>query len=145
LELKLPEEEFESCDIILFKMLGDDSKILHEPTMALTAIPNELFYRILSETITKVRSGNYSPEICQFLYDEFGIDSKLMTFFINEAISIVRMNTLQPEEIVQIGEAYHKLAVQLVGTGQQAKDNIEPEIEINAEQAADVVMEEIDE
>jgi hypothetical protein len=108
-KLKLPEEEEESYEIILHKILGNEDLINHLKTNALNCIPNEIYFEILSETIRMVRAGLFSPDICQNLYDVYGIGGPLINYFVNEAVSIVKMNTISDSEFVEIGEKYEQI------------------------------------
>jgi hypothetical protein len=139
-KLRLPEEEQESYELILYKILGKEKEVNHLGTFTLNSVPNELYYEILSDTIKMVRSGMFSPDICQDLFDTYGLGASLISYFVNESISIVRMNTLDPAEIAAIGNAYHKIAVTLM---EQGAEMPEPEVdvpEINAQQIADIQM-----
>jgi hypothetical protein len=111
--LNLPDEEYEGYDNILQKLLCNFDKLDHRPTYQLKAIPNEMFIVILQDTIKKVREEWYTPEICTYLFNTYRISSQLMNYFVNEAISIVRLNTTNPDEILRIGEAYQKASEQL--------------------------------
>jgi hypothetical protein len=137
-KLHLPEEEFESYDVILYKLLGKEKDVDHLQTLMLNSIPNEMYYMILSETIKLVRSGLFSPDICQQLFDRFGLGIQLISYFVNESISIVRMNTLDPSEISAIGNAYHKMAIALAEQGEEDEPEIEVQDVINAEQISEI-------
>jgi hypothetical protein len=138
-ELKLPPEEEESYEIILYKILGDEGSLVHRPLKLLNAIPNDMYYEILGDCIKMVRDGMFTPDICQTLYDKYAVSAPLMNYFCNESISIVRMNTLRPEEISAIGSAYHKVAMTLMKNGAiNAIPKIEGVEEINAEQFGDI-------
>jgi hypothetical protein len=108
-KLKLPEEEEEKYEIILHKILGKEDVINHMKTLSLNGIPNEYYFDILTETIKMVRAGLYSPDICQHLYMIYGISASLINYFINESISIVKMNTISDNEFVEIGEKYEHI------------------------------------
>jgi hypothetical protein len=141
-ELKLDAEEHESYERILYKILGDGKKLDHTPKYLYPGIPNEFYFPILMDTIKMIREGWFSPDICQHLYETYGIASSLITFFVNEAISIVRMNTLQPAEIAAIGQAYHKIAKSLEESHVDQKPEIDTGEEINAEPVSDVMTDE---
>jgi hypothetical protein len=134
-KLKLPPDDEETYDIMLHKLLGNDEKILHDSMITMRGIPNDMYYQLLAETIQMVRGGLYSPDICQELFDHYQLVPAIINYFINEAICIVRMNTLKPEEIAAIGQAYHKVAVALT-SGEPQIEGVE---QINAEQVSEVV------
>jgi hypothetical protein len=147
-ELKLPYETQEKYEILLYKLLGDERSVTHDPEYFFTGIPNNQYYTILSEVIGFVRKGLYTPEIAQHIFNKYALSAPLMTYFINEAISIVRMNTLSPEEVANIGEAYHKIATSLESKGIKEKPQIEIESEedgINAEPIGEINIEQIEE
>jgi hypothetical protein len=123
-KLKLPEEEQESYEIILHKILGNEDAINHLKTISLSCIPNEMYFIILSETIKMVRVGLFSPDICQRLYDDYGISGPLINYFINEAVSVVKMNTISDSEFVEIGEKYEQIKRNILNMVSQ-EDNID--------------------
>lgn len=132
--LNLPYEEYEKYSTMLNKMLGKGDKIFRNPSFYFTGILNEKYFAILQETISLIRDGLHSPEIAQELWDKYMLSPALITYFVNEGLSIVRMNTLQPEEIASIGEAYHRLAAHLEQKGSKEKPAIKSEAEdINAQ------------
>ena len=148
-KLKLSQEDFEQYDIMLYKLLGDEDKISHAKIYTLPMIPNEMFATILRDTMKRVRDEQYTPEICQALYETYGISSSLMNYFVNEAIHIVRMNTLAPEEILSIGQSYHnavKFVEENAAKGKKVKLKFKvPNQKINAEQASDIILHECEE
>jgi len=150
-KLQLPHEEFESYDNMLYKLLGGNEKIWKDPIFQLSSIPNEMYFLILQDCIQQVRQEKYSPEIAQNLYEDYMISPALMNYFLNEAISIVRMNTLKPEEIDAIGRAYYsalKIAEKQIRRKMpNLKNRPKPEVEveeqsINAEQIGSIKFEE---
>jgi hypothetical protein len=134
-KLSLPYEEQEKYEILLYKLLGKEGKLIHDPQYFFSGIPNDSYLEILELSIHLVREGLYTPEIAQHLFDEYYISAPLITYFINEAISIVRMNNISPEEIASIGEAYHIVASQLEARGVKKKPviKLEKNTETNAE------------
>jgi hypothetical protein len=141
-KLNLPYEEQEKYEILLQKQLGSDEKVHHGHKVFFESILNGNYFVILQNTIEMVREGLYSVQISQELYDKYALSPTLIAYFINESLSIVRMNTLAPEEIAQIGEAYHKIAVNLKRKGIKTKPEIDiEEDEINATDVARVDVE----
>jgi len=147
-KLKLPASDFEEYDRILVKLLGKDS-VFREPVYQLPSIPNEMYSVILQDAIKQVRQEKYSPEIAQHLYDNYMLGPSLINYFLNESISSVRMNSLTPEEIVQIGESYLRaLKFTRLATGalptlppvKRRKHKKEVKEQINAEQVNEVVV-----
>lgn len=124
-KLKLPEDEEESYEIILHKILGNESSINHMKSLSFGAIPNELYFELLSETIKMVRGGLFSPDICQLLYDRYGIGGPLINYFLNEAVSTVRMNTISDSEFVEIGEKYEQIKknILIMAEGTQSEED----------------------
>jgi len=107
-KLKLPEEDFDEYERIFSKMLGKEERQPTRPIYQLNAIPNEMYWEVLQDAIQQVREEKYSPEIAQNLHNDYSLGQFLIHYFLNEAISIVRMNSLAPEEVNLIGQAYYK-------------------------------------
>ena len=72
----------------------------------LKAIPNEFAHEILIDTIKQIKNGMYPMEVGNHLYNNYGIDGNLCTYFYNEAFDLVRLWELSEENIEQIGEVY---------------------------------------
>jgi hypothetical protein len=144
-KLKLPFEDQEKYEILLYKLLVKEDRVSHNPQYFFPGVPNEAYIEILQLSIHLVREGLYTPEIAQHLFDEYLISAPLITYFINEAISIVRMNNISPEEIASIGEAYHVVASQLEAKGLKQKPVIKKNVEEpNAEYIEDMSIDEDD-
>jgi hypothetical protein len=146
-DMHLPHEEYESYDIMLYKLLGKEEKVVHQPIYAMKAIPNEIYFNVLEDSINKVRDEWYTPDICSYLFDEYKLDPNLMNYFVNESISIVRMNSLKPEEVIKIGQAYLK-AAQLVAKDQEKSPKRKRKMKIgvetpniNAEEVSEIIIE----
>jgi len=137
-KLGLPYEEEQKYELLLHKLLGHVKKPLYENNYCLEGIPNSNYFPILQEVISLIRGGLYSPEIAQHIFEKYQISSALMMYFINEALSIVRMNNLSPEEISSIGEAYHQIASNLEKKGLKDKPEIQEQDEINAEEVGEI-------
>jgi len=131
-KLKLPFEEEEKYEILLYKLLGKEERVVHDPAFFFPSIFNENYFKILQETISLIRDGLYSSEIAQHLFNRYALSPALISYFVNEGLSVVRMNTLSPDEISSIGEAYHKVATHLESKGLRGKPVIENNVEINA-------------
>jgi hypothetical protein len=146
-KLNLPLEDQEKYEILFYKLLGNESKILHEPQYFFPSIPNESYIEIFQFTIALVRDGLYTPEIAQHLFQQYALSAPLITYFINEAVSAVRMNTMTPEEIASIGEAYHIVASNMERRGLKEKPviKLKEELETNAEEISQMDIEEDDE
>jgi len=148
-KLNLPHDEQEEYEIMLYKLLGNEKKLVHEKIWHYPVIPNDLYFTILNDTIKQVREEKYTPEICQNLYDTYNISNNLMNYFVNEGISIVRMNTLAPEEVAVIGEAYYKAAKIVEEQNKKRKNKMKVGVEmtstkINAESPTSVELEHIE-
>jgi hypothetical protein len=125
-KLKLPIEEEESYEIILHKILGKEDSINHLRPLSLNSIPNECYFELMTETIKLVRAGLFSPDICQHLFDNYGLSASLINYFVNEAISIVRMNTISDSEFVEIGEKYEQIKrniIDMISVNNMANNN----------------------
>ena len=145
-KLRLPEDTEEEYEIILHKILGDDKKLDHRPPFVMEAIPNSLYFQILTSTIKMIRDGMYTPNIVNELCYCYQLGPQLLNYFINEALSIVRLNNLSPEEITSIGEAYHMIANKLKAQGIYQKPEVKSNVVINAEEPdeIDVMLDEED-
>jgi len=139
-KLKLPEELEEEYENILYKILGNKEKMNHHISFFLECIPNELYFEILNNCINMVRDNLYTPDIINELFYKYQLGPELLNYFINESISIVRMNNMTPEEIASIGEAYHTIASQLEAKGIREKPIIKSQ-EINAEETEKIDIE----
>ena len=137
-KLKLPEDTEEEYEGILYKLLGDEKRLDHRPKYTLECIPNDYYFEILTFSIKMIRDGMYTPEVINELYMKYQLGPQLLNYFINESISIVRMNNMSPEEITSIGEAYHMIASQLESRGLRQKPVIKSSVEINAEPTDDI-------
>jgi len=145
-KLRLPRDDFEQYDILIYKLLGKEEKIIHNKIQYLPNIPNTVYSVILQDAIQKVREEWYTPEICQHLFDTYRISSSLMNYFINEAIHIVRMNSMSQEEFVEIGKMYHN-AIKFLEENIKEGKNIKLEVptpNINAEQAEKIIVKPVD-
>jgi hypothetical protein len=105
-KLNLDRDDQEKYSLILKKICGYNEKIYKSPMYVLDHIPNDLFLPILQDAVAMVRDNCTSPEICQFLHQQYGIDGELLKYFNNEAIHIVKMNSLSKEEYNFIGKSY---------------------------------------
>lgn len=140
-KLNLPYEEEQKYELLLHKLLGNTKKTLYDDNKYFfEGIPNSNYLPILQEVISLIRGGLYSPEIAQHIFEKYQISSPLMAYFINEALSIVRMNNLSPEEISSIGEAYHQIASNLERKGLKDKPEVQSEENINAEEVGDIEL-----
>ena len=155
-KLRLPYEEEEDYARMLHKLLGDPKKVFHEPVWQLHCIPNDLYPIIFQECMKQVRQEKYSPEIAQYLFDTYRLSPSLINYFLNEAISAVRMNTLNPEEVAMIGNAYYRAMKHIeqveekkaAAKGRKPRKSKGPKIvqpSINAEQAGEVEVVSLDE
>jgi hypothetical protein len=135
-KLKLDYEDEDRYDRLLHKMLGDNKRF-RDFTYFFNGLPNEKYLEVLNFAISLVREGLYSNEIAQMIYDKYMLSAPLITYFLNEAISIVRMNNITPEELAGIGEAYHIVATQMEEKGLKEKPVIQ-EDEINAEEIDEI-------
>lgn len=136
----------EQYDILIKKIIGTSRE--EKNTLYYTnCIPNEYYYDILQDTIELVRNGEYTPQIVQKIFDTYRLGPETLNYFINEAISIVRMNNLSPEEIASLGEAYHVVASRLEAQGikQKPKIQLQGQTPINAEELSEIDVEEIEE
>jgi len=87
---------------------GQGSDPMDHQFKPLEAIPNELYLEIFFFCVQKIADGVYPHNVGNMMYDEFGIGSQLATFFYNEALDMVRLNNLTPDQIQSIGEEYMK-------------------------------------
>jgi hypothetical protein len=123
-KLKLPFEEQQKYESLLYKLLGKEDRVFRNPSFFFPGLLNENYFPILHETIALIRDELYSVEISQHLWDKYALSPALISYFINEALSIVRMNTLSPEELASIGEAYHQVATHLESKGLKRRPKI---------------------
>lgn len=134
--LNLNSSELNKAKNFFYKLLGDSEK-----KKVVNNLPSYMYEGILKETISYVRDELYSAEIIQLLFEKYRLSVPLMTYFINEAISIVKLNTLMPEEISMIGEAYHKAASELESQGSKEKPVFSNSPQINAHSFLDIDLE----
>jgi hypothetical protein len=145
-KLRLDDETQEKYEVMLHKLLGNEKSVFRDTAIFFTGIPNNKYLELMEVTIALVRKGFYTPEIAQTLYDTYMLSAPLITYFINEAVSIVRMNNITPEEIAGIGEAYHIVATEMEKKGLREKPEIQhDQEEINAKELTDIDMEESEE
>lgn len=85
----------------------DHDPMDHQPR-PLEVIPSAIYLDVFFFCVQKILDGYYAHNIGNLIYDEFGIGSGLATYFYNEALDMVRLNNLTPEQISEIGEEYMK-------------------------------------
>jgi hypothetical protein len=141
-KLHLDEDSQEKYEALLYKLLGKESSLVHDDYHVYECIPDVFYPIILEESIIMVREGAYSNEVAQALWEKYHLSSQLLSYFVNEAVTIVRMNRLTPEEIASVGEAYHQIASELEAQGLKEKPVIEQGDEINAEPVQEIVIRE---
>jgi hypothetical protein len=129
-KLKLGEQETEDYKNLLYKILGGKEKVDHSPLILMEFIPNEYYSEYLMFTIKSIRQGANTAEIVNALCSGHRLGPQLATYFVNEALSIVRMNDITPEEFVMMGEAYEKMKKE------NFKNVAPPKTNINAEEIA---------
>jgi len=100
---------------------------------ALESIPIDYYNEIFDFTVDNIRKGSSSPEICQMLYTNYGIGNMLMSYFVNEGLSEVRLTSLSPSDINLIGHAYLNAAKRLAENG-KGQSEIECELKIDTTQ-----------
>jgi hypothetical protein len=88
---------------------GIDKDPLDHSFRGTKAILNEFYLEALTSCINMIRDGEHPQDIGTWLFHTYGLDGNLATYFYNEAMDIVKMNTLSSEIMEQIGEEYLKL------------------------------------
>jgi len=106
-------DDFEKVDLCLETLReirevdrGVDSDPMDHSFKPIECVPNEMYLDIFFFCVQKIADGVYPQNLGNMLYDEFGIGSMLATYFYNEALDMVRLNNLTPEQILSIGEEY---------------------------------------
>jgi DNA-binding protein len=144
-KLKLDEDTNNKYERMFYKQLGNEAKVNHMPLFQFPGIPNEFYFPILQDAINQVREEKYSPEIAQNLYNNYCLSPALLNYFLNESINIVKMNTLNEEEINAIGKAY----VRAINIANKTRRNFPPDPDdikkIKAEPVSEVNFIESDE
>jgi hypothetical protein len=72
-------------------------------------VPNEMYSMVFDDTVKMIESGVFPQNIGRTLFSKFRINDELINYFYNEALEIVRLQTLTPESIIEIGEEYVKM------------------------------------
>jgi len=91
----------------LRRIIGDKDDLLKEPIFQVSGIPNSIYYKVLQDSISQIRQNKYIHEIGQHLFDTYSINATLINYFLNEATTIVKMNSLSPEEVETVGRAWN--------------------------------------
>lgn len=130
-KLHLSFDERESYENMIYKLIGEDKKSLQ--LKQLPIIPSFFHDEILSFVINEINAEKYSPDIAQELYDIYGIDHKLIYYFVNEAISIVKLHSLTTEEFKYIGKKYKEVLESI----NEEDVNLQT---VNAEQVSEIIF-----
>jgi hypothetical protein len=135
------EEDFEKIDCVLESLReikevarGSDHDSMDHSPRPLEAIPNEYYMEIFFDCVQGITDGVYPHQIGNELYEKYGIGSGLATYFYNEALDMVRLSHLTPDQIKDIGEEYTRAkfaemissgALRMVSVGAGGEDGTE--------------------
>jgi hypothetical protein len=116
-------EDRESAELFLTKIRDklrvkggeekEDKDRFSNSIYPLSCIPAELVGPIMKETIDMIQEGSYTPDVLEHLFEDYGLSDELGYFFNNEAVSMIRLKTLTPEEFVTIGTEYQRQALEI--------------------------------
>jgi hypothetical protein len=112
----LDDDEYDKIDLTLETLReikevdrGVDHDTMDHTPRPLNILMNDFYMDVFFDCVKAISDGVYPHQIGNDLYEDYGINSVLATYFYNEALDMVRLNKLTPDQIKDIGEEYMRV------------------------------------
>lgn len=118
LRREISTEDYEEAHSELMKAADKLHMPKHEPRqpiLQLHHIPTEFYQPILTEVLKMIRDGAYTQDVMAHLMIDYGLDYTMSAYFNNEALSIIRLKSITPDEFEFIGQKYIEQFMEIIG------------------------------